>query len=108
VAALRHPETLSITEATARGVSAIVREAGQGNDIVVERHGRAVAAVVSMRRLSELAELEADLRSAALVLARLATDDGRRTDLDDVIATFGFDRADLEAELEADVASGRS
>jgi hypothetical protein len=61
-----------------------------------------------MQRLGALAELEADLRSAALVLARLATDDGRRTGLDDVIATFGLDRADLEAELEADLASGRS
>ncbi|CAN5792779.1 hypothetical protein BH24ACT3_BH24ACT3_09790 [soil metagenome] len=102
------PETLSVTEAAERGVSAIVRAAGEGRDIVVERHGQAVAAVVSMRRLSELAELEADLRSAALVLTRLATDDGRRTGLDDVIAAFGFDRAELEAELDADLAAGRS
>lgn len=107
-AVLPSPETVSVTEAAERGVSAIVRAAGEGHEIVVERHGQAIAAVVSMRRLGELAELEADLRSAALVLTRLATDDGRRTDLDDVIAAFGFDRAELEAELDADIAAGRS
>lgn len=105
---LPSPETLSVTEAAERGVSAIVRAAGEGHDIVVERHGQAIAAVVGMQRISEIAELEADLRSAALVLSRLATDDGRRTDLDDVIAAFGYDRAELEAELDADIAAGRS
>ncbi len=108
MAVLPLPETVSVTEAAERGVSAIVRAASEGHDIVVERHGQAVAAVVGMRRLRELAELEADLRSAALVLTRLATDDGRRTDLDDVIAALGFDRAELEAELHADLAAGRS
>ena len=60
-----------------------------------------------MQRLNELTELEADLRSAALVLARLATNDARRTDLDEAITAFGFDRADLEAELDADLAADR-
>lgn len=105
---LSSPEAVSVTEAAQRGVSAIVRAASEGHEIVVERRGEAVAAVVGMERLGELAELEADLRSAALVLSRLATDDGRRTDLDDVITAFGFDRADLEAELDADGAAGRS
>jgi hypothetical protein len=64
--------------------------------------------VIGMERLAQLQELEHDLRSAALVLSRLATDDGRRRDLDEVIAMFGFDRADLEAELDTDLAAGRS
>ena len=105
---LSSPETLSVTEAAERGVSAIERAAGEGHDIVVERHGQAIAAIVGMRRLGEISELEADLRSAALVLTRVATDDGRRTDLDDAIAAFGFDRTDLEAELDADIANGRN
>ncbi len=108
VSVLPTPETLSVTEAAERGVSAIVRAAGEGHDIVVERHGQAIAAVVGMQRLRELTDLEADLRSAALVLTRLATDDGRRTDLDEVIASFGFNRAELEAELDADLAADRS
>ena len=99
-------ETLSVTQAAERGVSAIVRGAHEGRDVVVERHGRPMAAIVGMQRLEALAELEADLRSAALVLSRLATDDGRRTSLDDVIASLGFDRAELEAELDADLAAG--
>ncbi len=106
--ALPSPETVSVTEASERGVSALVRAASEGHDLVVERRGRPVAAVVGMQRIGELAVLEADLRSAALVLTRLATDGGRRTALDDVVAAFGFDRAELEAELDADIAAGRT
>jgi hypothetical protein len=57
-----------------------------------------------MGRLTEIASLEADIRSAAVVLARAASDDGARTDLDDVIDALGFNRAQLEAELDAEVA----
>jgi hypothetical protein len=42
-----------------------------------------------------------------LLLARVATDTGVRTDLDDAISAFGFDRSELEAELDADLAAGR-
>jgi prevent-host-death family protein len=101
-------QTVSVTEAAERGVPALVREASSGQDIVVARRGEPIAAVVSMRRLAEIQELERDLRSAALVMARLADDDGRRRSLDEVIARFGFDRAELEAELDADIASGRA
>ncbi len=102
------PETVSVTEAAERGISALVRAASEGHEIVVERRGQAVAAVVGMQRLAELAELEADLRSAALALTRLATDRGRRTGIGDAIAAFGFDRSELEAELDADLAAGRA
>lgn len=40
----------------------------------------------------------ADLRSMALALTRLATDSRRRSELDDVIAAFGFGRSELTAE----------
>jgi antitoxin (DNA-binding transcriptional repressor) of toxin-antitoxin stability system len=93
--------TISVTDASARGVSGLLRDAEGGTDVIVQRHGRAVAAVVGMDRLTELASLEADIRSAALVFARAADDDGARTDLDDVIEALGFDRAQLEAELDA-------
>lgn len=97
--------SVSVSAANERGVSGLLRDAEAGRDVVVERHGRPVAVIVGMARLAELIELEADLRSAALVLARAATDTGARTDLDTVIAAFGFNRADLAAELEADLAS---
>ncbi|MGD9703321.1 MAG: type II toxin-antitoxin system Phd/YefM family antitoxin [Acidimicrobiia bacterium] len=99
--------SISVTAASERGVSGLLKDAESGADVVVERHGRPVAAIVSVRRLSELVELEADLRSAALVLARAATDTGQRTDLDEIIAVLGFDRSQLEAELEAERASQR-
>lgn len=85
----------------------LVREAEQGHDIVVARHGRPVAAVISISRLERLRDLEADLRSAALVLSRAMADDGSRHELNDVLSSFGFDRAELEAELAADLAAGR-
>lgn len=67
-------EVLSVTEASSRGVAGLVKSVEQGTDVVVARHGRPVAAVVSMARLAELQELERDLRDTALVLARVATD----------------------------------
>jgi prevent-host-death family protein len=103
-----HPErTLSVTAATGRGVVGLVKDAERGEDIIVERHGRAVAAVISVEHLAELHRVRADLHAAALVLARELTDAGNRTDLNDAIVAFGFDRADLEAELDADLAAGR-
>jgi len=94
---------MSVTSANSRGISGLLKDAESGSDIVVERHGRAVAAILSVRRLSELSALEADLRSAALVLARAATDTGERTELDAAIAALGFDRSELEAELAAEL-----
>jgi prevent-host-death family protein len=103
-----HPErTLSVTAAAGRGVAGLVKDAEHGEDIIVERHGHAVAAVVSIDHLDELRRLRSDLTSAALILARELTDTGRRTSLDDAIAAFGLDRAELEAELAADHAAGR-
>lgn len=62
---------------------------------------------VYRRRSPSSRGVEADLRDLALVLARTATDDGRRTSLDDAIAAFGFDRSELERQLDADLAVRR-
>lgn len=101
------PHAVSVTEAAARGVPKLVRAAEHGEDLVVERHGKAVAAVVSMQHLNQIQRLEQDLHDGVLLLARLATDTGARTELDEAITTLGFDRTELEAELEADLAAGR-
>lgn len=103
-----HPQlTLSVTAATGRGVAGLVKDAERGEEIIVERHGRAVAAVISVDHLDELHRIREDLNAAALVLARELNDAGSRTDLSDAIEAFGFDRAELEAELDADLAAGR-
>lgn len=104
---LRPERTMSVTAASDRGVAGLLKDAERGEDIIVERHGRAVAAVVSVERFAEINNLRADLTAAALILARELTDTGRRTDLDDAIAAFGFDRAELESELDADITAGR-
>lgn len=99
--------TVTVTEASKRGVAALVRDASAGQNVLVSRWGAPVAAVVGVSRLQELEELERDLRSAALVLSRAFTDAGERTSLDDAIVALGFDRATLEAELDAELAAGR-
>lgn len=101
------PHAVSVTEAATRGVSSLVRSAEHGDDVVVERHGKAVAAIVSMAHLEEINRLEEDLRDSVLLLARVATDDGARSDLDTAIEALGLDRAELEAELADDLAAGR-
>jgi prevent-host-death family protein len=99
-------ETLTVSQATERGVSAILRQAHDGQPLIVEKHGIPVAAVVGISRFEELEELERDLRSASLVLARLASDNGQRSTLDEVLASLGFDREILEAELESEIIAG--
>ncbi len=98
--------TLTVSQATERGVSAILRQAHDGQPLIVEKHGIPVAAVVGISRFEELEELERDLRSASLVLARLASDNGKRSTLDEVLASLGFDREILEAELESEIIAG--
>lgn len=93
--------SVSITAAAGRGVAGLVRDAERGENIIVERRGRAVAAVVSVDRFEQFEQMSADVTAAALVLARELTDTGNRTSLDDAMTTFGFDRAELETELDA-------
>lgn len=98
---------ISVTDAAARGVAGLIKDAEAGADIIVSRRGKPVAAVISTKQLEQLRSLEGDLRDAAMVIIRAATDTGRRSSLDDAIAAFGFSRAELEAELDADLAAGR-
>ena len=85
---MRAREQLSVSAASARGVARLVADAADGDEVVVTRHQRAVAAVVGIEHLRELDEVAADLRDLALVIARIADDDGRRVALDDVRRAF--------------------
>lgn len=90
--------TLSITEASRTGLSALVAAAEKGREVPLSRHGKIVAEVVSAREIAELRHDRETLRDAALVMARFATDSGVRTDLDHAMEFFHLDRATLEAE----------
>ena len=63
-------ETLSITEASARGIADLARTAEFGTDIVLTRHGKPIATIMSIHRLANLDELEQELRDAALEFTR--------------------------------------
>lgn len=96
-------QSLSVTDASRRGVPGLVADAERGSSVLVSRHGKPAAVVIGVERLESIFRREDDLRSATLVLVRAATDDGRRTSLNEVIESLGFDRGVLEAELEADL-----
>ena len=86
-------ERLGVTEASRRGIARLVADAAHGTEVVVERHGRPVAAIVGYEQFTELGQLRADLRDLALVIGRAVADDGRRTSLDTVVDAFGRARA---------------
>ncbi|HEY8473420.1 MAG TPA: type II toxin-antitoxin system prevent-host-death family antitoxin [Natronosporangium sp.] len=88
---------VSVTEAAQRGVAGLVADAESGSDVVVTRRSKPVAAVVSMKRLAEIESAMADLHDLALVLARAATDKGRRTSFDEVLKAYGHTRDTLRA-----------
>jgi prevent-host-death family protein len=94
--------SVSVTDAAKRGLSRLVAEAEGGGGIVVERRGVPAAVVVGAERMRAILQREDDLRSAALVLSRAATDNGNRSSLGEVIEAFGFERDELEAELDAE------
>jgi prevent-host-death family protein len=86
---------ISISEANRLGVSGLVREAEAGNEQVVLRNNKPVAAVVSMKRLEELQQREDDLLDVSLAAARMLTTGERRHSLDDVLAQLGYTREAL-------------
>ncbi len=47
-----------------------------------------------------------DFSDSVIIAHRLSTDSGTRTVLDEAIQAFRLNRADLEAELEAEIAAG--
>lgn len=95
--ALPQPTRLSVTEAAGLGVARLVAEAEQGPPLVVTRHSKPVAALVSMRHLADIEKAAADLTDLALALTRTATDTGQRMSLDDVLAAFGHTQDSIAA-----------
>lgn len=90
--------SLSVTEASRAELAALVAAAEEGRDTALSRHGKVVAEVVSAREIAQLRHDRDTLRDAALVMARFATDNGVRTELDQALEFFNLNRAELEAE----------
>ncbi|MGL5830101.1 MAG: hypothetical protein ACRC0L_11105 [Angustibacter sp.] len=66
-----------------------------------------MAAIIGLAQLKHMDEAQNELRDIALVLTRIATDDGNRTKLDEIVQMFELNRDELEAELAEDLAAGR-
>lgn len=88
-------DLISISDANRLGISALVREAAAGHERVVLRNNKPVAAVVSMRRIEQLQQLQEDLLDVSLAAARMLTTGPRRHALDDVLTQFGYTREQL-------------
>ena len=88
-------DLISVTEAGKLGLSRLLREAEEGHDRIVMRNNKPVAAVVNMRRLEEMQDLQDDLTDVTLVAARVLMAGERRFSLDEVLTRFGFTREQL-------------
>ena len=88
-------DMISISEATKRGVSALVREAEAGRQQVILRHSKPVAAVVSTDLLEQLQRLHEELLDVSQAAARVLTTSSERHSLDAVLARFGYTREQL-------------
>jgi prevent-host-death family protein len=88
-------DLISITDAARLGISALVREAEAGHEQVVMRNNKPVAAVVSMKRLEQLQQLQDDLLDVSVAAARMLTTGPGRHSLDQVLAHFGYTRDQL-------------
>jgi antitoxin (DNA-binding transcriptional repressor) of toxin-antitoxin stability system len=88
-------DLISITDANRKGISSLARDAEAGREQVLLRNNRPVAAIVSMRRLEELQQLEEDLLDVTLVAARMLTTAPARHSLDEILSQFGYSRDEL-------------
>ncbi len=92
-----HRDVVGVTE-LANSTSRLVAEAAKGRLVVISKNNLPTAALVGIDRLQELEDREENVALLSLALARMATDSGNRTDLDDFIAELGL--TDEVASLE--------
>jgi prevent-host-death family protein len=91
-------DLISISDANRLGISTLVKAAEAGEQRVLIRNGKPVAAVVGIDALQRAEELEERLLDVSLSLTRLLTAGERRHSLDDVLDRFGFTREELTEE----------
>ncbi|WP_194894175.1 type II toxin-antitoxin system Phd/YefM family antitoxin [Catenulispora pinisilvae] len=87
---------LSVTDASRRGLPAIVAEAEQ-HPVLITRRDQEAVVVIGADRLAELDEAMADMMDLALVVARAVTDTGKRYTLTDAMAEFGMSEEQILA-----------
>ena len=90
-------DLISLTDASKLGLSALVRDAEAGHDRVLVRNNKAVAVMMSIERFERLQQAQDDLLDITLAASRMLTAGTTRHSLDDVLARFGYTRAELAA-----------
>ena len=91
----------SITDANHVGISGLVSSAESGQVVTLSRHGKPVAEIVSREEMNLLRRDRETLRDVVLIMTRMVTDSGNRTELDDAMKAFGINRDELESEIKS-------
>ena len=88
---------VSITEASSKGLSALVDDATEHGYTIISRRNSPAAAVVSMDRYTALQDAEEDVRDLTVLVDRMLMDDGQRLSMDAVLDKLGYTREGLAA-----------
>lgn len=88
---------VSITDASSKGLSALVDDAIEHGYTIISRRNSPAAAVVSMDRYTALQEAEEDVRDLTVLVDRMLMDDGQRLSMDGVLDKLGYTREELAA-----------
>lgn len=97
MATIESENLISISDASKLGLSALVREAEEGNDRILVRNNKAVAVMMSMERFEQFQQAQDDLIDITLAAARMMTTSGPSYTLDEVLERFGYTRDELAA-----------
>lgn len=83
-----------------RNPSAVVNDLPVHGHRVIVRNNQPVGVLMSMEEADRLDEVREDMQLMAMAMVRMASDDGVRYSLSEVIAEFGLDEAELMDEGE--------
>ena len=88
-------ELISVSNASKKGVSGLIKDAEAGREHVVLRNDKPVAAIVSIHSLEEMQEMQNHFIDLSTAVARLLTTSPKRHSLDEVLERFGYSREEL-------------
>jgi PHD/YefM family antitoxin component YafN of YafNO toxin-antitoxin module len=88
---------VSMSDASSKGMSALVKDATEHGYTIISRRNSPAVAVVAIDRYTALQEAEEDARDLTVLVDRLLHDDGQRVSLDTVLDKLGYTREELAA-----------